>query len=47
MTYGRYKDLDKRTLFGKVLRDKAFKTASYPNYDGYQRGLIKIVLIKN
>ena len=26
----------------KVLRDKAFKIASHPKYDGYQRGLASI-----
>ena len=27
----------------KVLRDKAFKIASYPKCDGYQRGLASMV----
>ena len=36
MTYGKYKDLVKRTESDKVLRDKAFKTASNPKYDGYE-----------
>ena len=27
----------------KVLRDKAFKIASEPKYDGYQRGLVSMV----
>ena len=33
----------KRTQSDKVLRDKAFKIASDPKYDGYQRGLASIV----
>ena len=43
MAYGKSKDLVKRTQSDKVLRDKAFKIASDPNYDGYQRGLASIV----
>ena len=39
MAYGKSKDLAKRTQSDKVLRDKAFKIASDPKYDGYQRGL--------
>ena len=39
MAYGKSKDLVKRTQSDKVLRDKAFKIASDPKYDGYQRGL--------
>ena len=35
MTYGKSKDLAKRTQSDKVLRDKAFKIASDPKYDGY------------
>ena len=38
MTCGKSKDLEKRTQSDKVLRDKAFKIASDPKYDGYQRG---------
>ena len=33
----------KRTQSDKVLRDKAFKIASDPKYDGYQRGLASMV----
>ena len=36
-------DLIKRTQSDKVLRDKAFKIASDPKYDGYQRGLVSMV----
>ena len=43
MAYGKSKDLSKRTQSDKVLRDKAFKIASYPKYDGYQRGLVSMV----
>ena len=32
-----------RTHSDKVLRDKAFKIASYPKHDGYQRGLASMV----
>ena len=37
MSYGKSKDLAKRTQSNKVFRDKAFKIASDPKYDGYQR----------
>ena len=43
MAYGDFKDLPKRTVTDKVLRDKAFKTASDQKYDGYQRGLTSMV----
>ena len=43
MAYGKAKDLVKRTQSDKVLRDKAFKIASDPKYDGYQRGLASMV----
>ena len=43
MAYGETKDLAKRTQSDKVLRDKAFKIASDPKYDGYQRGLASMV----
>ena len=39
MAYGKLKDLAKKTQSDKVLRFKAFKIASDPKYDGYQRGL--------
>ena len=38
MTYGKSKNLVKRTQSNKVLKGKAFKIASNPKYDGYQRG---------
>ena len=40
---GNSKDLVKRTQSDKVLRDKAFKIARDPKYDGYQRGLASMV----
>ena len=43
MAYGKSKDLIKRTQSDKVLKDKAFKIASNPNYDSYQRGLASMV----
>ena len=45
MAYGKSKDLIKRTQSDKVLKDKAFKIASDPKYDGYQRGLASMVYI--
>ena len=39
MAYGDYKDLSKRPVANKVLRDRAFNIAKNPRYDGYQRGL--------
>ena len=43
MVYGKSKDLVIRTQSDKVLRDKVFKLASDPKYDGYQRGLASMV----
>ena len=46
MAYGKAKDLVRRTQSDNVLRDKAFKIASDPKYNGYQRdqrGLASIV----
>ena len=39
MDYGDFKDLNRKTAAGKVLRDKAFNIAKNPKYDGYQHGL--------
>ena len=36
---GKTKDLLKRTQSDKLSKDKAFKIASNPKYDGYQRRL--------
>ena len=35
MAYGYFKDLKRRTQSDKVLKDKAFATASNPKYDRY------------
>ena len=43
MSYGDFKDLNRRALSDQVLRDKAFHIAKNPNYDGYQRGLASMV----
>ena len=43
MAYGKSNDLAKRTQSDKFLRDKAFKIASDPKYDGYQKGLASVV----
>ena len=43
IVYGISKYLVKRTQSDKVLRDKAFKIASDPKCDGYQRGLASMV----
>ena len=43
MVYGKSKDLAKKPQADKVLKDKAFKIASDPKYDGYQRGLASMI----
>ena len=43
MAYGDFKDLKRRTVSDKVLRDKAFNIAKNRVYDGYQRGLVSMV----
>ena len=43
IAYGKSKNLVKRTQSDNVLKDKAFKIASDPNYDGYQRVLTSMV----
>ena len=43
MAYSKSKDLTKRTQSDKFLKDKAFKIASDPKYDGYQRGFASMV----
>ena len=43
MAYGDFKDLEKRTIADKILRDKALKIASDKIYDGYQKGLASVV----
>ena len=44
MAYDKSKDLAKRTQSDKNLRDKAFKIASDPKHNGYQRRLASIRL---
>ena len=39
IAYCKYKDLAKTTESEKILKDKAFKIASNPKYNGYERGL--------
>ena len=41
--YSDNKDLAKRTVADKILRNKAFNIAKDPKYDGYQRGLASMV----
>ena len=36
MAYGEFKDLPRRKVTHKALRDKAFNIAKIPKYDGYQ-----------
>ena len=43
MAYGKSTYLEKRTQTDKVLIDKAFRIASDPKYDGYQRRLASMV----
>ena len=43
MAFGRYKDFTKRTESDNVSRDKTFKIAIYPKYDGCQRKLSLMV----
>ena len=43
IAYGKSKYLIKGTQSDKFLKDKAFKIANNPNYDGYQRGLASVV----
>ena len=42
-TYSGGKDLAKRTISGKILRDRAYQTARNRNYDAYQRELASSV----
>ena len=37
--YSDSKDLAKRTISDKILKDRAYEKARNPKYDGYQRGL--------
>ena len=42
-TYSDSKDLTKRTVADKILKNKAFDIAKDPKYDWYQRGLASMV----
>ena len=41
--YSDSKDITKRTVADKILKNRAFNIAKYPKYDGYQRGLASMV----
>ena len=41
--YSDSKDLTKRTVADKILKNKAFDIAKDPKYDGYQKGLASMV----
>ena len=43
MAYGKSKDLAKRNQSDNLLRDKAFRIANDPKYDGWQRELASMV----
>ena len=43
MAYGDFKDLGRRTVSDKILRDKAFNIAKNPKYDVYQRWLASMI----
>ena len=43
VAYGKSKDLGKKTQSDKVFKVKAFKISSNPKFDGYQRGLAKVI----
>ena len=43
MAYNKFKDLEKRTQSDIILKNKAFKIASNPKYNSYERGLASMV----
>ena len=43
MSYGDFKDLNRRAFTDEILHDKAFNIIKDPKYDGYQRGLASLV----
>ena len=43
IAYGGFKYLPRRATTDKALHGKAFKIASNPKYDGYQRELVSII----
>ena len=45
MAYVDFKDLNRRTVADKILRDKEFNIAKNLKYDGYQLGIASRVYI--
>ena len=43
VAYSDSKDLTKKTVADKILKNRAFNIAKHPKYDGYQRGLASMV----
>ena len=43
MAYGDFKDLNRKTVADKILRENAFNIAKNPKYAGYQPGLASVV----
>ena len=43
MTYGDFKDLTRRTVSSKILRDKAFNIDKNLKYDRYQGSIVSMV----
>ena len=43
MAYGNFKDSPRRTVFDKILRDKAFNITENTKYYGYQKGLASMI----
>ena len=43
MAYGHFKDLNRKIVVDKVLRDQAFNIAKSPKFDWYQRGLASMI----
>ena len=43
MAYGNFKDLNRRKVADKVLRNKELNTDKSLKYDGFQRGLASMV----
>ena len=41
--YSESKDLAKRTISDKILKNRAYEIARYCGYDGYQRALARMV----
>ena len=41
--YAKYKDVENRLISDQKLRNSAYDIASNPKYDGYQRGLARMV----